>query len=1060
MARDQRANPYVGLRPFFAEDSLYFFGREQQTAELLEILHQHRFLGIVGSSGSGKSSLVRAGLVPSLLAGFLAQDRDRWRIVQMKPGDAPIGNLASALLKAMGEAVTPSARADFEQLICDEHTDAVVEFLSSRLEKNANVFLLVDQFEEIFAFRGNQEDDGPRSTDPARRKERARRKAEAADFVDLLMKLAERRDLPVYVALTMRTDFLGDCDLFYGFPEALNRGRYLVPRMTRQQVRDAIEGPAILMHASIAPRLLDHVLNALGDRFDRLPVLQHALLRTWDAWQRSGGLGPIDLQHFAEAGGLEGALNKDAEEGALRGLDVAVTGRIFKRLTDTDVSLRRVRSPARISELMAAAGAGSGMVEGVVRRFQEDGRSFVHLADDGKPDDPRVDISHESLIRQWDRLRHWVDEERVSRDHYLDLVRSAREHALGESALVQDPKLQLVLTWRKGAAPSGAWAERYSAPGDFELATKYLDESVTAKCRGQAEAELQRRWTKISRAALAVVVVAAVIMERTGAFNRMDGARASTAAVLATAVPMVDIGQLKWTTDDRGADVDWNAAVAYCENLTAADSLTVASGVDSAGALIDNWRLPGSEELLRIYDPTGVDTSKFKLKEPFLAGVSSNWLWSADKGVADSAFAVDFDDGARVHLPVGFNEGAHALCVSGSELAVGRAKPQDVARVIVKEGILDYYGLGIFVALCFVVAWAGKRIHRRIEYPIIERRFAATGGLNPIEVKPAVSDLKDAVIVHGTTYASTPRRVVGYGIDGLMLFAFAFVVLVVLSSGDPQVTVTPPSGDVVSGRLDSLGDRTVLLTTADGTQRTFGVKPQVDTIYEYMDSTATAPTESPAEGGAAGYRETIGNSTVHVTWPSSLELEGTIERQDENWVLTVDDSVRATLADTSVLSFPVSGVAVDVTYPPSESAWRTWLAICLIFSVLYGTLQIASRRQATLGMRAVRIFRTNLEGEPLSLARACVWYSYRVLSYLGLGLGFVVQPFSRRWQTLHDRMAGTVVLRRPSPGVTAATLTVGPKASSVSAGTIVVRVVAVIWYLFFLFGVLSIVAAA
>jgi len=145
-AEDLRANPYVGLRPFFALDSLYFYGREQQIEELLEILRQHRFLGVVGSSGSGKSSLVRAGLLPGLLGGFLVQDRDRWRSVQMKPGDAPIGNLCAGLLGAMGVKATPEAAAPLEQDIREGHTGAVIEFLSTRLERNANLFLLVDQF--------------------------------------------------------------------------------------------------------------------------------------------------------------------------------------------------------------------------------------------------------------------------------------------------------------------------------------------------------------------------------------------------------------------------------------------------------------------------------------------------------------------------------------------------------------------------------------------------------------------------------------------------------------------------------------------------------------------------------------------------------------------------------------------------------------------------------------------------------------------------------------------------------------------------------------------------
>ncbi len=137
-----------------------------------------------------------------------------------------------------------------------------------------------------------------------------------------------------------------------------------------------------------------------------------------------------------------------------------VTARVFKRLTDTDLSQRRVRSPARISELMAAARADRATVEGIVRRFEEDGRSFVHQSADGKPDDPRVDISHESLIRQWNRLRNWVDEERRSRDEYRELVKRARKRAQGKAALLQDPELQMVIDWRAAVSPSPEWAHR------------------------------------------------------------------------------------------------------------------------------------------------------------------------------------------------------------------------------------------------------------------------------------------------------------------------------------------------------------------------------------------------------------------------------------------------------------------------------------------------------------------------------------------------------------------------------------------------------------------------
>ena len=198
---------------------------------------------------------MRAGLLPKLLGGFLVQDRDRWRIVQMKPGDAPIGNLARALLDALDEPPDErGARARSNSASATTTPTRSSSSCSTRLEANANLFLLVDQFEEIFAFRGRQDDEGRRATEAARWKERARRRAEAADFVDLLLGLAAATDLPIYVALTMRTDFLGDCDLFYGLPEALNRGRYLVPRLTRAAVARGHRGSGAAAGAPASSR--------------------------------------------------------------------------------------------------------------------------------------------------------------------------------------------------------------------------------------------------------------------------------------------------------------------------------------------------------------------------------------------------------------------------------------------------------------------------------------------------------------------------------------------------------------------------------------------------------------------------------------------------------------------------------------------------------------------------------------------------------------------------------------------------------------------------------------
>src|SRR5262245_38850399 len=149
-------NPFVGLRPFNSDEALLFFGRREQTIDLLQKLHRTHFVAIVGSSGCGKSSLVRAGLIPKLKAGFLVEDRDHWLIATMKPGDAPMRNLAEALLNATSIGVPPSDGGARNQDLPPESgtpIDAIIERLEHTLDhSDANLLLLVDQFEEIFRF--------------------------------------------------------------------------------------------------------------------------------------------------------------------------------------------------------------------------------------------------------------------------------------------------------------------------------------------------------------------------------------------------------------------------------------------------------------------------------------------------------------------------------------------------------------------------------------------------------------------------------------------------------------------------------------------------------------------------------------------------------------------------------------------------------------------------------------------------------------------------------------------------------------------------------------------
>ena len=462
----QAANPFVGLRPFDGRDSLYYFGRKEQSHALLQQLYANRFVAVIGSSGCGKSSLVRAGLIPNLEAGFLVQDRDLWKIAIFKPGDAPIFNLAAALAKAAGSAETPAAVADWVQIIQRRGGHLLAERLRDALaDEDSNLLVVVDQFEELFRFQQAR-------TTPVRE--------EAADFVALLLQLAGQMAAPVYLVLTMRSDFLGECDAFQGLPEAMNRSQYLVPRLTRQQRREAILGPIRLAGADITPRLMDRLLNESLDGGDDLPVLQHALMRTWSAWRQAGGVGAIDLEDYEASGTLRHALRRHADE-ALENLDaesLQIAKRMFQALTETDGANRRIRRPVHVSRIAAICGetATPERVMALIARFNADNRNFLVLSAPNAAGEVLVDISHESLIRQWKTLADWVDEEAESIRIYRRLAESAELHAAGKAGLYRETDLQVALAWRRQQRPTAAWAARCQA--DFGQVMDFLAQSV------------------------------------------------------------------------------------------------------------------------------------------------------------------------------------------------------------------------------------------------------------------------------------------------------------------------------------------------------------------------------------------------------------------------------------------------------------------------------------------------------------------------------------------------------------------------------------------------------
>jgi WD40 repeat protein/energy-coupling factor transporter ATP-binding protein EcfA2 len=481
-------NPFPGLRPFAMDERHLFFGREQQVAELLVRLRENRFLAVVGASGSGKSSLIRAGLLPELHGGTMRKAGSSWRVVVLRPGGAPTTRLAQALCDSDLYSSDSGEELPLRVAVTLERSGlGLVEAVrQAALPGRTNVLVVVDQFEEIFRYT-QEAGGGPNG---------------AAAFVRLLLDASRQTEVPVYVVLTMRSDFLGDCSQYPGLAEAINRSEYLVPRLNREQWRRAIEGPVRVGGGSIAPRLVQRLLNDVGEDPDQLPLLQHALMRSWDYWVRNRReQEPLDLDHYEAVGGIEDALSRHADEtyALLSGENQrAVAARIFKALTERTADTRGTRRPTRLSELFEITGDEPEEVLSVSELFRQEGRAFLMPPPETALEPATIiDIAHESLMRTWGRLKGWTEEEAGSVRIYARLAETALLWKQNRAGLFGEPDLEIARRWRAQNRPNAAWARRYAS--GFEAAEEFLDASIRAR-EEQVAAEEAARQRELEQA--------------------------------------------------------------------------------------------------------------------------------------------------------------------------------------------------------------------------------------------------------------------------------------------------------------------------------------------------------------------------------------------------------------------------------------------------------------------------------------------------------------------------------------------------------------------------------
>jgi len=453
--------PYKGLNYFDETDADLFVGRETLAAKLTErvlsltrsgLPDEARFLAIVGASGSGKSSLVRAGLIPVLRWNKKSVD---WQILIFTPTAHPLESLAASLTLESPSVTTTATLMD--DLVRDPRSLQIFAKRKLGSKDGLRLLLVVDQFEELFALCRSEE--------------------ERAAFIGNLLAAASEADGPVIVVIALRADFYAYCANYVQLREALAKNQEYIGAMGEEELRRAIEEPARRGRWEFEPGFVDLLLHDVGREPGALPLLSHALLETWQ--RRRGRV--MTLSGYTSSGGVRGAIAETAEAVFTDRFTHAqqdIARRIFLRLTelgdDTDTGDTRRR--ASFNELILKPEETNATH--TLLKVLADARLIVSSED-------TVEVAHEALIREWPRLRGWLEDNREGLRLHRHLTEAAQEWA----ALNREPDMLY-----RGARLIQAqeWATTHSDEMN-QLEREFLDASISWAQRELAEREAQRQ---------------------------------------------------------------------------------------------------------------------------------------------------------------------------------------------------------------------------------------------------------------------------------------------------------------------------------------------------------------------------------------------------------------------------------------------------------------------------------------------------------------------------------------------------------------------------------------
>ena len=563
--------PYPGLRPFTEEEAIFFKGRDLHIRQIVKLLETNKMAFITGASGDGKSSMVYAGVVPYIRAGFSRAKFNSWLVCDFKPQRNPLESLAASAAAEMRldyDYTLRELKRGFSALV-DLYMDSSFydkDNSAAAANRGKNLLIVADQFEEVFTMNENFHDGTPSDA--------------TYTTINLLLetvRISIAMQLPVYVIFTMRSDYISQCTVFKDLPEFIAYSQFFVPQLKRTEIRQVIEEPAVLAGGSVSTRLAEVLINNLNSGFDQLPVLQHALNLLWKT--ANNGKQQLDLLHLAKIAGIsKDVLNGDErkefdtwyaalpyyqkkyfEKPDLNNVLNAHAGTLyesaydyfmhhadwaqktitpeeskliieiaFKSLTKIDNN-RQVRNRCTVNEITGIINQpniSNATVCGVLNIFRTQDNTLLRpfISDDSVesqflPGDTVLDVTHEALIRNWKMLSQWDIEELDNLKEYNDFnsqVQRWIDNGRSPEFLLASGNYAFFSDWYKHCRPNAYWILKHDTSQRPQKEKILAATNRMEKCDAYmkeshdaivAEEKAKRRKTFVILAALAAFIL-------------------------------------------------------------------------------------------------------------------------------------------------------------------------------------------------------------------------------------------------------------------------------------------------------------------------------------------------------------------------------------------------------------------------------------------------------------------------------------------------------------------------------------------------------------------------